>query len=313
VSFGDVLIVAHEIGHNFGSPHTHCYSPPIDTCYNGEAANGCFAGTPSCPAPATVNGLPNVTGTLMSYCHLLGGCSSSLVFHPRTVSLLTPKIQAAACIASALSVTGVAPQSGATTGGTAVTITGGGFVSGATVSFGGAAATSVVVVNATTITAHVPAHATGPVTVTVTNPDTASAPLANSFFYAPPPAVTDFYTLPPRRVVDTRLANGPLGGPQLGASAQRVFPVAGSCGIPAAAKAIAANVTAYNPAAAGTFSLYPGNAFPLGTYALGFTAGANRADGSVLPLATDGSGSLGVQNASGGATHLILDVFGYFQ
>jgi len=90
-STNDVMIVGHEIGHNFGSPHTHCYSPPIDTCYNGEA---CYTGGTSCPVPQTINGLTSITGTLMSYCQLLGGCGSSPVFHPRTVSLLAPKIQA---------------------------------------------------------------------------------------------------------------------------------------------------------------------------------------------------------------------------
>jgi hypothetical protein len=86
----DLLVVAHEVGHNFGSLHTHCYlSPtPIDTCYSGEA--GCYMGQTSCPAPQTINGVANVHGTLMSYCHLLTGCSSSMVFHPRTVAVLDP-------------------------------------------------------------------------------------------------------------------------------------------------------------------------------------------------------------------------------
>jgi hypothetical protein len=86
----DALLVAHEVGHNFGSAHTHCYltPTPIDTCYSGES--GCYSGTTSCPAPQTINGVANVRGTLMSYCHLLGGCSSSTVFHPRTVALLDP-------------------------------------------------------------------------------------------------------------------------------------------------------------------------------------------------------------------------------
>ncbi len=89
-SVNDAPLVGHEIGHNFGSPHTHCYTPPIDTCYNGEA---CYTGSRSCPAPVTINGVTNVTGTVMSYCHLTG-CGSTAVFHPRTVDLIAPKIQA---------------------------------------------------------------------------------------------------------------------------------------------------------------------------------------------------------------------------
>ena len=89
-SVNDAPLVGHEIGHNFGSPHTHCYTPPIDTCYNGEA---CYTGSRSCPAPVTINGVTNVTGTVMSYCHLTG-CGSTAVFHPRTVALIAPKIQA---------------------------------------------------------------------------------------------------------------------------------------------------------------------------------------------------------------------------
>src|SRR5437879_5719733 len=68
-------------------------------------------------------------------------------------------------------VTSISPSSGTSNGGTSVTITGTNFLSGATVSFGGAAATNVSVVNSTTITATTPANAGGAVNVTVTNPD----------------------------------------------------------------------------------------------------------------------------------------------
>ena len=61
------------------------------------------------------------------------------------------------------------PNSGSTAGGTAVTITGTNFAAGATVTFGGTAATNVVVVNGTTITATTPAGSAGAVTVTVTD------------------------------------------------------------------------------------------------------------------------------------------------
>jgi hypothetical protein len=319
-SFGDVLVVAHEIGHNFGSPHTHCYSPPIDTCYAGEAANGCFSGSPSCPAPATINGVTNVKGTLMSYCHMLGGgCTSSLVFHPTTVAKIQPLIQAAvnSCIFPAtttpsVAVAAIAPSSGLTTGGTPVTITGSGFVSGATVSLGGAAATSVSVVSSTKITAVAPAHATGKVSVAVTNLGASSATLSNGFFYTPPPKQSDLYTLTPCRLVDTRNPNGALGGPALGASAQRTFTAAGNCGIPSGASAVVVNITSVSPAAGGFVAVYPGNAFPLGTTVINFKASATRANNAIVTLATDGTGTFGIQNASGGTANVVVDVVGYF-
>ena len=89
------------------------------------------------------------------------------------------------------SVTSIAPSSGPIAGGTAVTITGANFVSGATVSFGGSAATGVSVVNSTTINATTPAHAAGAVSVTVTNPDAQNGTLANGFTYlGPAPTVS---------------------------------------------------------------------------------------------------------------------------
>ncbi len=85
----------------------------------------------------------------------------------------------------------VSPTSGPTTGGTAVTLIGQDFASGARVAFGGAAATSVVVVSAMQITANTPPHAQGSVNVVVTNPDGQSATLANGFtFVTSAPIVT---------------------------------------------------------------------------------------------------------------------------
>jgi phosphatidylserine/phosphatidylglycerophosphate/cardiolipin synthase-like enzyme len=90
-------------------------------------------------------------------------------------------------------VTSVSPNTGPTSGGTAVTITGTNFVASATVTLGGTAATNVVVTNSTTITATTPAHAAGAVNVVVTNTDNQSGTLANGFTYQtppPPPAPT---------------------------------------------------------------------------------------------------------------------------
>jgi len=80
-------------------------------------------------------------------------------------------------------VTSVAPNTGPTVGGTAVTITGTNFASGATVTFGGTAATNVVVVGSTSITAKTPAGTAGAVTVTVSNPGGQSGSLTSGFTY----------------------------------------------------------------------------------------------------------------------------------
>ena len=72
---GDAFVVGHELGHNFGSRHTHCYSPPIDECYAGES--GCYSGPISCP------GGP---GTVRSYCHIAGCGSNRMEFHSRVIT-----------------------------------------------------------------------------------------------------------------------------------------------------------------------------------------------------------------------------------
>ncbi|HEV2721585.1 MAG TPA: IPT/TIG domain-containing protein [Thermoanaerobaculia bacterium] len=69
------------------------------------------------------------------------------------------------------SISSIVPAYGRTTGGTTVTITGAGFQSGATVTFGGTAATNVVTASSTSLTATAPAHAAGSALVSVVNPD----------------------------------------------------------------------------------------------------------------------------------------------
>ncbi|HTM89353.1 MAG TPA: IPT/TIG domain-containing protein [Terriglobales bacterium] len=80
-------------------------------------------------------------------------------------------------------VSSISPTSGSANGGTAVTITGSNFASGATVGFGGVAATNVAVASSTSITATTPAHAAGTVNVVVTNTDGQSGTLTNGFSF----------------------------------------------------------------------------------------------------------------------------------
>lgn len=83
-------------------------------------------------------------------------------------------------------ITSVAPVSGPSAGGTAVTITGTNFQYGATVTFDAAVATSVVSVDPTTITCVAPAHVVGVADVWVVNPDFSSAVLPGGFTFNAP-------------------------------------------------------------------------------------------------------------------------------
>lgn len=63
------FVVAHELGHNFGAPHTHNTSPPIDGCGFGNCSV-----------------TPN--GTIMSYCHQCSGGMRNILlrFHDQMIS-----------------------------------------------------------------------------------------------------------------------------------------------------------------------------------------------------------------------------------
>jgi hypothetical protein len=125
-----------------------------------------------------------------------------------------------------------------------------------------------------------------------------------------------FYVLAPCRVLDTRNAPGPLGGPSIQAAgaADRSFPVlTSSCGIPANARSISVNVTVTNVTAPGDLSFYRGDGQGTGTSAASLIAGKTRANNAFVQLALDGSGTIAVQNTSAGTVDLVVDVNGYFR
>ncbi len=133
-----------------------------------------------------------------------------------------------------------------------------------------------------------------------------------------PPVATaagplDFYTLAPCRLLDTRNASGPWGGPAVPPGSQRVIVAAGSCSIPPEAQALAVNVTIVGPGAAGDLRFFPGNAQAPASSTINFGPGETRANNAILMLASSGSGAFAVQNDAGAATHLIVDVTGYFR
>lgn len=89
--------------------------------------------------------------------------------------------------AAAPTITGTSYSFTLPTGGTTATIFGTNFATGATVTFGGIAATSVTVVSSTQVRAVTPPHAVGSVDVKVTNPDGLSATMHNGFTYSATP------------------------------------------------------------------------------------------------------------------------------
>ncbi|MCE7957561.1 MAG: hypothetical protein DYH06_06430 [Acidobacteria bacterium ACB2] len=366
-------------------------------------------------------------------------------------------------------VSGIAPGTGPTTGGTSVTVSGTGFRTGAVVTFGGVLAGTTTVTSPTSLTAASPVHAAGTVDVRVTNTDGQGASVAGAFAYAPPancytlgttaspyhggsvgvqaamncvdrftggtaiPLVADavagyvfsgwtgtggsftstasastsftitgnasvtatftpicytlatavspagvgsvtvgtaqsctggyrggtvisltanvpagyvfsgwtgtggsftiagnasvtatfaavtsnaarFHTLAPCRVLDTRWATGPFGGPALAALAERTWRLAAAgCGVPATAKAVAMNVTVVTPAAAGFLTLWPSDTGRPLTSTINFRAGGVRANNVVVKAAGDGQASLSAFNGSGGSVHVLVDVTGYFE
>jgi len=207
----------------------------------------------------------------------------------------------------------VSPTAGPIAGGTPVTLTGTDFVNGATVLFGAMGATSVTFNSATSLTAVTPAQGVGTVSVTVTNPDTQNSTLNAAFAYVNDMS-TDFYAVTPCRLVDTRNPNGPSGGPALVGNAVRTFPVTGICGVPADAKSVTVNLTIVQPAAAGDLRIYPsGITAPLAS-TINFSAGQVLANNAILSLVGGTTpGSIDVQADTAGASHLVLDVTGYFK
>lgn len=91
-----VMVVAHEIGHNLGSKHTHACAwngnnTAIDGCGPAAGYNeGCNAA------------LPNGGGTIMSYCHLISGVgiNFNLGFGPQPGDRMRSEVYNASCLNS---------------------------------------------------------------------------------------------------------------------------------------------------------------------------------------------------------------------
>jgi subtilisin family serine protease len=121
-------------------------------------------------------------------------------------------------------------------------------------------------------------------------------------------APADFYSLTPCRLFDSRTAPQPL----VSGTAQAIQ-ATGACGIPAGARAVTANVTVVGPTGPGYVVLFPANeAQPLSS-TVNFQSGQVRANNAVLKLDAAGALQALATVQSGGQTHLVVDVNGYYQ
>ena len=129
-------------------------------------------------------------------------------------------------------------------------------------------------------------------------------------------ATAAFIGTTPNRFIDTRNA---IGTPKARLPANGVFrvPMAGAAvlrtdgtpaNIPAGSPAVAVNVTAVNPSAAGYLTVWPcGTPMPVASN-VNFTKGANVANGVVAPVGPDG----GICIYSNQQTDILVDVLGWF-
>lgn len=117
-----------------------------------------------------------------------------------------------------------------------------------------------------------------------------------------------FYTLAPCRAFDTRTTDGPA----LAAGSLRIIPIAGRCGVPSTARAVAVNVTVTEPTGPGHLTVFPPGDPPPATSTINFRAGQTRANNAILTLGVAGDASV-FAGLSSGTVHLIVDVVGYFE
>jgi len=131
----------------------------------------------------------------------------------------------------------------------------------------------------------------------------------NGYFAAPGSGLS-FYTATPCRLVDTRNAAGPLGGPSVSGETTRTFPLSsGSCGVPGypTAQAYSLNMTVVPQGELGYLTTWPAGATQPVVSTLNAYQGQIVANAAIVP-SDNGSISVFVTNT----TDVIVDTNGFF-
>ena len=153
----------------------------------------------------------------------------------------------------------------------------------------------------------------GSVSVFVTNTTNVVLDI-NGYFIPSSGSTLAFYPLTPCRVVDTRGADGPLGGPYLTHGQERDFPLLESSCIPSGAdvKAYSLNFTVVPKTSGGVayLTVWPqGQSKPL-VSTLNDLTDTIVANAAIVPAGTGGEG--GVATYASNDTDLVIDINGYF-
>jgi hypothetical protein len=122
-----------------------------------------------------------------------------------------------------------------------------------------------------------------------------------------------FYGVPPQRLVDTRNGVGEASLVDDGKFApldSRTFTVAGVAGVPSNVESVVLNITAVSPTGTGYVTAYPDNTTRPDASNLNLNPKSDRSNLAVVKVGSNGKIRLFVAEA---ATHLIVDVFGYFK
>jgi len=118
-----------------------------------------------------------------------------------------------------------------------------------------------------------------------------------------------FYPITPCRVLDTRNATGPLGGPELVAGQERDFPIlSSSCNIPPTAQGYSLNFSVVPDVKLGHLTAWPTGQPQPNVSNLNDPTGTVTANAGIVQAGTNGSISTYVTDQ----THLIVDINGYF-
>ncbi len=138
----------------------------------------------------------------------------------------------------------------------------------------------------------------------------AATPVSDTFTVSQliAPGALLFVPMTPCRLVDTRNATGPFGGPSIAGGSSRSFVIPSStCDVPSTATAYAINVTVVPKAALGYLTVWPAgdpqpNASTLNS------DGRVKANAAIVPASSSGAISVYASDT----TDLVLDINGYF-